>query len=54
MSVMCLVETQVEDTLVLMVFDCSCTDIHDVISILMLGHKLKIMFHLRWLKENFN
>ena len=54
MSVMCLVETQVEDTLVLMVFDCSCINIHDMISILKLGHKLKIMFHLRWLKENFN
>ena len=53
-SVMCLVETQVEDTLVLMVFDCSCIDICDMISILKLGHKLNIMFHLRWLKENFN
>ena len=47
MSVMCLVETQVEDTLVLTVFDCSCIDIHDMISILKLGHKLNIMFHLR-------
>ena len=54
MSVLCLVETQVEDTLVLMVFDFSCIDIHDMISILKLGHKLKIMFQLRWLKENFN
>ena len=54
MSVMCLVETQVEDILVLMVFDCSCIDIHDMISILKLGHKLKIRFYLTWLKENFN
>ena len=43
MSVMCLVETQVEDTLVLMVFDCSCIDICDMISILKLGHKLNII-----------
>ena len=38
MSVICLVETQVEDTLVLMVFDCFCIDIYDMISILKLGH----------------
>ena len=35
-SVMCLVETQVEDTLELMVFDCFCIDICDMISILKL------------------
>ena len=54
MNVMCWIETQVEDTLVLIVFDCSRIDIHDMISVLELGHKLKIVFHLRWLTENFN